>query len=92
MFSDGEMIFVRNDQPEKVISYLWRHENRFLLCVLNPLLEIVSVILDFSGTWESICIHSKNVFNDDLVRVSVKNSRAKLEIGREPLILSFVLY
>ncbi|PLV57180.1 alpha-amylase family glycosyl hydrolase [Thermotoga sp. SG1] len=92
VFSDGEMIFIRNDQPERVISYLWRYKNRFILCVLNPLLENTSVTLDFSGIWESVCIHSKNVFNDDIVRVSVKNSRARIEVGREPLILSFVLY
>jgi alpha-amylase len=92
VFTEGEMLFVKNDQPEKVISYLWRYENRYILCVLNPLLENTKVTLDFSGIWESACIHSKNVFNDEIVRVPVKNSRAIVEIGKEPLILSFVLY
>ncbi|PLV60311.1 alpha-amylase family glycosyl hydrolase [Thermotoga sp. KOL6] len=92
VFSQGEMIFLKNDQPEKVISYLWKHENKFLLCVLNPSLENLCVTLDFSGIWSDVCIHSKNIFNNDLFRVSVRNSHAKLEIRKEPLVLSFVLY
>lgn len=92
LFKEGEMIFLSNSTPNSVITYLWRFGNKFALCVLNPELHEGEVEVDFAGIFENVSIHAKDIVSDDLVRLSVKNSKTRLVAGREPMVLSFVLY